>query len=153
MQTDEIKRLTSYLSVLFKESDLLVVPSDDNSDQAVVAVNQSFFGRLERIEDEGEISYDFSKEVPDQPLSDLNDYFKSLFNDETMEVRQRPKGENYFKELLTDEKDASEVKQSDSSDIYKDKELLGVLFDNEGEGIQIFNMAILDIDLEDQPAI
>ena len=153
MQADEIKRLTAYLSVLFKESDLLVVPSDDNSDQAVVAVNQSFFGRLERIEDEGEISYDFSKEVPDQPLSDLNDYFKSLFNDTTMEVRQRPKGENYFKELLTDEKDSSVVKKSDSSDIYKDKELLGVLFDNEGEGIQIFNMAILDIDLEDQPTV
>ena len=150
MEQAEISRLTSYLSTLFGESSLLVVPSTEDSNLALVAIDQEFFARLERIEDEGEISYDFSKDIPDKPHDELNAYFKVLFKDDKMEVRQRPKGEDYFKEFLGDGSDTSGTdRQSDSSDIYKDKELLGVLFDNEGDGIQKFNMAILDIDLED----
>lgn len=134
---------------MFNEKKLTIVPDNKNKNQAVVAVNKEFFAKLEKIEDEGEISYDFSKDIPDQPIDELNQYFKKLFKDKNMEVRQRPKGEAYFKELLEQGKDESEVKQSDSADIYKGKELIGVLFDNESEGMQVFNMAILDIDLED----
>ena len=149
MKKDEINRLNKYLSDMFNEKKLTIVPDNKNKNQAVVAVNKEFFAKLEKIEDEGEISYDFSKDIPDQPIDELNQYFKKLFKDKNMEVRQRPKGEAYFKELLEQGKDESEVKQSDSADIYKGKELIGVLFDNESEGMQVFNMAILDIDLED----
>ena len=62
----------------------------------------------------------------------LNEYFQQIFNAKDVQVRKR---EN----------------KPDSAEIYKGEEFLGVLYDDEGseEGMQVFNMAILDIDLDD----
>ena len=108
---------------------VLLHPEDD--DQALVAIGQSFFARVERDEDEGELSYSFSKDIPDQPHEELNAYFKTIFNSTTLEVRKRDN-------------------KQDSAEIYKGEEFLGVLYDDEGsqDGMQVFNMAILDIDLD-----
>ena len=133
MDQSEIDSLTAYLSSLFSEPQLTVLLHPEDDDQALVAIEQSFFARIERDEDEGELSYSFSKDIPDQPHDELNVYFKEIFNSTTVEVRKRSN-------------------KQDSAEIYKGDEFLGVLYDDEGsqDGMQVFNMAILDIDLMDE---
>ena len=132
MEQSEIDSLTAYLAKLFNETALVVLQHPEDDDQALVAIDQSFFARIERDEDEGELSYSFSKDIPDQPYDELNEYFQQIFNAKDVQVRKR------------------ENKQ-DSAEIYKGEEFLGVLYDDEGseEGMQVFNMAILDIDLDE----
>ncbi|NKB53641.1 MAG: DUF3126 family protein [Rhizobiaceae bacterium] len=56
--------------------------------------------------------------------------FKVIFNSQSVEVRRRQN-------------------KVDSAEIYKNDEFLGVLYDDDSNsaGMQVFNMAILDIDL------
>ncbi len=131
MEQSEIDSLTAYLAKLFGESELTVLlhPEDDN--QALVAIGQSFFARIERDDDEGELCYNFSKDIPDQPHEEMTVYFREIFHSSHLEVRKRSN-------------------KQDSVEIYKGEEFLGVLYDDEGsqDGMQVFNMAILDIDLD-----
>lgn len=131
LQQSEIDSLQNYLCKLFNTKELMVLQHPEEDEQALVAIGQEFFARIERDEDEGELSYSFSKEIPDQPHDELNEYVKTIFNSPAVEVRKRPT-------------------KKDSAEIYKGEEFLGVLYDDEGntEGMQIFNMAILDIDLD-----
>ena len=126
----EIDSLTDYLCRLFNSSELTVLQHPEEDDQALVVQEQQFFARIERDEDEGELSYNFSKEVPDQPYDEMVDHFKIIFNSQAVEVRKR-------------------ANKSDSVEVYKSDEFLGVIYDDDSntEGTQIFNMAILDIDL------
>ena len=131
LQQTEIDDLTAYLSKLFNAPELAVLQHPENDDEALVAIGQEFFARILRDEDEGELSYNFSKEMPDQPHDEMNEYVKQVFNSPAVEVRKRPN-------------------KKDSAEIYKGEEFLGVLYDDDenADGLQIFNMAILDIDLE-----
>lgn len=131
LQQSEIDSLQNYLCKLFNTKELMVLQHPEEDEQALVAIGQEFFARIERDEDEGELSYSFSKEIPDQPHDELNEYVKTIFNSPAVEVRKRPT-------------------KKDSAEIYKGEEFLGVLYDDDGntEGMQIFNMAILDIDLD-----
>ena len=131
LKQSEIDSLTTYLCTLFNTSELVVLQHPEEDDQGLVAIGQEFFARVERDEDEGELSYNFSKEIPDQPHDELNAHLKVIFNSTTVELRKRPN-------------------KSDSAEIYKGDEFLGVLYDDDGnaDGMQIFNMAILDIDLD-----
>lgn len=131
MKQTEIDSLTAYLSKLFNERELMVLLHPEEDDQALVAIGQSFFARIDKDEDEGEVSYSFSKDIPDQPMDELQAYFKDIFNSQELEVRARSN-------------------KQDSAEVYKGEEFLGVLYDDEGsqEGMQVFNMAILDFDLE-----
>jgi hypothetical protein len=126
----EIDSLTDYLCRLFNTSELTVLQHPEDDAQALVAVGQEFFARIERDEDEGELSYNFSKEVPDQPYDEMVVHFQAIFNSPAVEVRKR-------------------ANKADSVEVYKSDEFLGVIYDDDGntEGTQIFNMAILDIDL------
>ncbi len=136
LKQSEIDSLTTYLCKLFNTVELVVLQHPEEDNQGLVAIGQDFFARIERDEDEGELSYNFSKEIPDQPHDELNEYVKVIFNTTSVEVRKRPN-------------------KSDSTEIYKGEEFLGVLYDNSdnAEGMQIFNMAILDIDLMDDDEI
>ncbi len=131
LQQSELDSLTDYLSRLFNSKEITVLLHPEDHDQALVARGQEFFARIEKDEDEGELSYNFSKDVPDQPHDELNEYIKTMFNSHVVEVRKRPN-------------------KVDSAEVYKGDEFLGVLYDDDGneEGMQVFNMAILDIDLE-----
>jgi len=131
LQQTEIDDLTAYLSKLFSSPELAVLQHPENEDEALVVVGQEFFARILRDEDEGELSYNFSKEIPDQPYDEMNEQVKQIFNSSAVAVRKRPN-------------------KTDSAEIYKGEEFLGVLYDDDenAEGFQIFNMAILDIDLE-----
>ena len=130
MDQSEIDSLTAYLSKLFNEPQMVVLSHPEDDEQALVAIDQTFFGRIDRDEDEGELSYNFSKDIPDQPDDELQEYFHTIFNSKTVQVRKR-------------------ANKTDSAEIYRGDEFLGVLYDDEGstEGMQVFNMAILDIDL------
>lgn len=131
LQQTEIDDLTAYLSKLFNSPDLVVLKHPENKDEALVVIGQEFFGRILRDEDEGELSYNFSKEIPDQPHEEMNEQVKQIFKSPVIEVRKRPN-------------------KKDSAEIYKGEEFLGVLYDDDenADGFQVFNMAILDIDLE-----
>ena len=126
----EIDSLTDYLCRLFNTPELTVLQHPEDDEQVLVAVGQEFFAHIERDEDEEELSYNFSKEVPDQPYDEMVTYFKTIFNSQTVEVRKR-------------------ANKADSVEVYKSDEFLGVIYDDDSnaEGTQIFNMAILDIDL------
>ncbi len=130
MDQTEIDDLTAYLSKLFNRPELVVLQHPEEDNQALVADSQSLFGRIERDEDEGELSYSFSKDIPDAPHDELDLAFKQIFNATDVGVRKR-------------------ANKTDSAEIYKGEEFLGVLYDDEGseDGMQVFNMAILDIDL------
>lgn len=126
----ELDSLTDYLCRLFNTSELTVLQHPEDDEQALVAVGQQFFARIERDEDEGELSYSFSKEVPDQPYDEMVVHFQTIFNSQSVEVRKR-------------------ANKMDSVEVYKSDEFLGVIYDDDSntEGTQVFNMAILDIDL------
>ncbi|MDD9910601.1 MAG: DUF3126 family protein [Ahrensia sp.] len=131
MQSTEIERLTAYLSRLFNSPDMVVLQHPEEEDQALVVVGREFFARIDRDDDEGELSYSLCKEIPDAPHEELDEAIKTMFNSKGVELRKRPT-------------------KKDSAEVYKGDEFLGVLYDDdeEAEGMQIFNMAILDIDLE-----
>ncbi len=65
-----------------------------------------------------------------EELAKLNAYFKKTFGDPSLQVRARPR-------------------KSDSAEVYKGEEFLGVLYrdDEDGDLSYNFSMAILDIDL------
>lgn len=126
----EIDSLTQYLCKVFSTGELTVLQHPEEDEQALVAVGQQFFANIERDMDEGELSYSFTKEVPDQPHDEMDSHFKVIFNSRSVEVRKR-------------------ANKTDSVEVYKSDEFLGVIYDDDSnaEGTQVFNMAILDIDL------
>ena len=134
MEDEEIQKLTTYLRGVFGADDLVVLQHPENEDQALVARGQSYFARIDRDEDEGEISFDLSKDVPDAPPDELKEYFDEIFSGQKIAIRKR--------------------KNDESKEIYRDEEFLGVLYPDEGADgdSMVFNMAILDIDLDPEAA-
>ena len=132
MNEDELESLAAYLRGVFAQPDLMVLSHPNEDDQAVVVLKQAVFAMISRDEEEGEVSYDLSKAVPDQPPDELREHFEQIFGGQKVSIRKR--------------------KQDDSSEIYRDDELLGVLYTDEGSEDEalVLNMAILDIDLESE---
>ena len=131
MNEDEIEKLATYLRDVFAQPGLMVLQHPNEDDQAVVVLDQAVFAMIARDEEEGEISYDLSKSVPDQPPDELQEHFQQIFGGQKVSIRKR--------------------KQDDSSEIYRGDEFLGVLYTDEGSEDEalVLNMAILDIDLEE----
>ncbi len=75
---NEIDDLTTYLCKIFNTQDISVLQHPEIDEQALVAMGQEFFARIERDEDEGELSYSFTKDVPDQPHDKLEAHFKAI---------------------------------------------------------------------------
>ena len=130
MQDDEIEKLTRYLQGVFGADDLVVLRHPENDGQALVAKGQSYFARIDRDEDEGEVSFDLSKDVPDAPPDELQEYFDEMFAGQKVAIRKR--------------------KTDESKEVYRGEEFMGVLYPDEGADgdSMVFNMAILDIDLD-----
>ena len=79
LKQDEIDKLTDYLSRLFSSDSIVVLQHPEEDDAALVAKDQNFFARIDRDEDEGELSYNFSKEIPDQPHDEMNEAVNKVF--------------------------------------------------------------------------
>ncbi len=56
MKSSEIDSLTAYLTRLFNNAELAVLQHPEDDDQALVVNGKEFFARIDRDEDEGELS-------------------------------------------------------------------------------------------------
>lgn len=126
MLKEEISKVEAYLRKTFGTKKLTVRPTEENSSSAKVYMSEEYIADLLKEEEEGELSYQFEMAVKDEA-----DLIKTL-GTRNLTVRPRPKKE-------------------DSAEVYIGEEFVAVLYREEDGGklSYQFQMAILDIDLED----
>lgn len=131
----EIRKLDAYLKQQFGNSRIRVVPK--GADAADVFVGEERIGSLVVVEEEGERSYNFQmKLVLGEPVSvksakALEATLRRRFDNESIRVTARPK-------------------KTDSVEVLVGQDYIGVLyFDEKETRSAIFEMPILDFDLED----
>ena len=140
MDVSEVKKLDAYLSKLFGNPNIRVVPK--KGDIAEVFIGEDDLGELTVDDEDGDRSFNFrmviqvSNDPSFQPLPALNAYLRAKFDNESIRVVMRPK-------------------KTDSVEAYLGDEFLGVLFlENEkGRRSYIFELPILDVDLEGGPVV
>jgi hypothetical protein len=140
LDVQEIRKLDDYLKRLFGNARIRVVLQ--NGDMAKVFVGEDNIGELSADEDEGERSFNLRMEIPLGETTDLPDAkrleaaLRRKFDNERIRVVARPK-------------------KQDSVEAYLGEEFIGVLFvdDKQGRRLYIFEMPILDIDLEPSRSI
>jgi hypothetical protein len=136
----EVKKLDAYLSKLFGNPNIRVVPK--KGDVAEVFVGEDDLGELTVDDEDGDRSFNFrmviqvSSDPSFQPLPALTAYLRGKFDNENIRVVMRPK-------------------KTDSVEAYIGDEFLGVLFaENEkGRRSYIFELPILDVDLDGGPVV
>lgn len=135
MDVQEIRKVESYIRRLFGNAGLRVVPLPKKKDSADVLIGEESIGKLTVDDDEGEHSYNFemtiaSADVQDTPKAES--YIRNKLGAATLRVVPRPR-------------------KKDSADVLIGEEFIGVLFIDEKNGKRTysFEMAILDLDLED----
>jgi hypothetical protein len=134
----EVRKLDAYLKRLFGNARIRVVPK--KNDSADVFVGEELIGSLNLDEDEedDERSYNFEMKItlgdastaaPD--LKQLDAYLKRKFDNDRIRIIPR-------------------ARKTDSAEVYVGEDFVGTLsVDNEdGELCYQFQMAILDLDLE-----
>jgi hypothetical protein len=139
VDVQEIRKLDAYLRKLFGSPTLRVVPKSAKS--ANVFIGEDDIGELTLDDEDGDLSYNFrmviqvSNDPSLQPIPVLSAYLRAKFNNDKIRVVMRPK-------------------KTDSLEAYLDEEFLGVLFvENErGRKSYIFELPILDVDLDGSPA-
>ena len=135
MDVSEVKKLDAYLSKLFGNPNIRVVPK--KGDVAEVFIGEDDLGELTVDDEDGDRSFNFrmviqvSNDPSFQPVPALTTYLRAKFDNENIRVVTRPK-------------------KTDSVEAYIGDEFLGVLFlENEkGRRSYIFELPILDVDLD-----
>ena len=135
MDVSEVKKLDAYLSKLFGNPNIRVVPK--KGDIAEVFIGEDDLGELTVDDEDGDRSFNFrmviqvSNDPSFQPVPTLTAYLRAKFDNENIRVVTRPK-------------------KTDSLEAYIGDEFLGVLFlENEkGRRSYIFELPILDVDLD-----
>ena len=135
MNVQEIRQLDAYLTKLFGNTNLRLVPKA--GDAADVYIGEDEIGEMTADEDEGERSYNFrmviqlGNDPSIQPVPALNAFLRRRFDNDQIRVVTRPK-------------------KMDSLEAYIGEEFIGVLFvENEkGRRSYIFEIPILDVDLD-----
>ena len=138
MNVQEVQKLDAYLRKLLGNPSIRVVPK--KGDIAEVFVGEDDLGELTVDDEDGDRSYNFrmviqvSSDPSFQPVPTLNTYLRAKFDNENIRVVTRPK-------------------KTDSLEAYLGEEFIGVLFlENEkGRRSYIFELPILDVDLEGGP--
>jgi len=131
----DIPRLEGYLRKLFGSRTLSVRMSPSSKDKAQVLIGSKVLGDIVCDEEDGDLSYQFSwtiKEKP-QPLSvqelvRLQTYLRETLGAKTLAVRARPR-------------------LSDSAEVFVGEESIAII--SADRDCYQFQMAILDIDLDD----
>jgi hypothetical protein len=134
----EVKKLDAYLSKLFGNPNIRVVPK--RGEIAEVFIGEDDLGELTVDDEDGDRSFNFrmviqvSNDPSFAPVPTLTTYLRAKFDNEQIRVVTRPK-------------------KTDSLEAYIGEEFLGVLFlENEkGRRSYIFELPILDVDLEGGP--
>ena len=113
MDVSEVKKLDAYLSKLFGNPNIRVVPK--KGDTAEVFIGEDDLGELTVDDEDGDRSYNFrmviqvSNDPSFQPVPALTTYLRGKFDNENIRVVTRPK-------------------KTDSLEAYIGEEFLGVLF-------------------------
>src|SRR6185503_12872305 len=139
VDVQEVRKLDAYLRKLFDNPNIRVVPKGD---AAEVFIGADDLGELIVDDEDGDRSYNFrmviqvSSDPSLQPIPALTAYLRGKFDNENIRVVMRPK-------------------KTDSVEAYIGDEFLGVLFaENEkGRRSYIFELPILDVDLEGGPVV
>jgi len=126
---EEIIRLEAYMRKRFHLGIIEVRQLPAKDDSAELFIGDEAIGLISRIEEEGELSYDFSMKIHTD-ADQLQTYMRDRFALNSIEVRQR-------------------ANKDDSAELYIGDEFVGVLFE-EGDVFSYgFNMSILEYDLEE----
>ena len=135
MDVVEVKKLDAYLSKLFGNPNIRVVPK--RGEIAEVFIGEDDLGELTVDDEDGDRSFNFrmviqvSNDPSFAPVPTLTTYLRAKFDNEQIRVVTRPK-------------------KTDSLEAYIGEEYIGVLFFDEKETRSCyFEMAILAMDLEE----
>jgi hypothetical protein len=135
----EVRKLDGYLKRLFGNARVRVVPKSGKDDGADLHVGEERIGVLTVDDEDGERSYNLEVKISLGEAADIKNlktleaYLRRKFDSERIRVVARPR-------------------KKDSAEVYIGEEYIGVLFFDEKETRSCyFEMAILDLDLEDTP--
>jgi Protein of unknown function (DUF3126) len=131
----EIRKVESYIRRLFGNAKLRVVPRAKKKDSADVLLGEEPIGVLIVDDEDGEHSFNFEMQIAAADVQDIGkaeSYMRNKLGANALRVVPRPK-------------------KKDSADVLLGEEFIGVLFvdDEKGKRSYNFEMAILDLDLED----
>ena len=139
MDVTEVRKLDAYLKRLFGNAHIRVVPKPGKGEAADVYVGEERVGALTVDDEDGDRSYNFEVKIALGEAADIKNlktfeaYLRRRFDSERIRVVARPR-------------------KKDSAEVYIGEEYIGVLFFDEKEARSCyFEMAILDLDLEETP--
>jgi predicted RecB family endonuclease len=135
VDVQEIRKVESYIRRLFGNTKLRVVPRQKKKDSADVLLGEEAIGVLSVDDEDGERSYNFEMPIAAADVQDIRkaeDYIRLKLDNTRLRVVPRPT-------------------KKDSADVLLGEEFIGVLFivEEKGKRSYIFEMAILDLDLEE----
>jgi len=135
VDVQEIRKVESYIRRLFGNTMLRIVPRPAKKDSADVMRGEEPIGVLGVDDEDGERSYNFEMAIATPEVQDVpkvESYIRSKLGSAALRVVPRPK-------------------KRDSADVLVGDEFIGVLFidDKNGKRSYNFEMAILDLDLEE----
>jgi hypothetical protein len=135
----EVRKLDSYLKRVFGNARIRVVPRAGKNESADVFVGDERVGTLTVDDEDDDRSYNFEIKITlgeaanIKHLKTLEAHLRRNLDNERIRVVQRPK-------------------KTDSAEVYIGDEYIGVLFFDEKETRSCyFEMAILELDLEETP--
>jgi len=135
VDVQEVRKLDAYLKQLFGNARIRVVPK--GKDAADVFVGGDEIGKLSVDDEDGERSYNLEMKITLGEAADVKNlktleaYLRRKFDNERIRVMARPR-------------------KTDSAEVLVGEEYIGVLFFDEKETSSCyFEMAILELDLED----
>lgn len=137
MDVTEVRKLDAYLKRLFGNARIRVLPKAGKGEAADVHAGEERIGALTVDDEDGDRSYNFEVKISLGEAADVKNlktleaYLRRKFDSDRIRVVARPR-------------------KKDSAEVYVGEEYIGVLFFDEKETRSCyFEMAILDMDLED----
>jgi Protein of unknown function (DUF3126) len=135
VDVQEIRKVESYIRRLFGNTGLRIVPRTKKNDPADVFRGEESIGKLTVDDEDGERSYNFEMPIAAADVQDIGkveSYIRRKLGAATLRVVPR-------------------ATKKDSADVLVGEEFIGVLFidDKNGKRSYNFEMAILDMDLEE----
>ena len=131
MDKAEIQKLREFLRKSFGAPGLRVAPSSKSAEAADVSIGERVIGSITVDDEDGDRSFAFAMKVPVGRAA-LQDYLRKLFENDKLAIVGR-------------------LKKTNSVELNNGPEFLGVISaDDAAESTFTLQMAILDVDLEEE---